>query len=78
VTFSKNILPPSSGLKSKASMHRQNLASKQSLCLADCIIGLLLYLEEGAVYSSKTSVNFYQITWCHNPEDRKKKVKLSL
>jgi hypothetical protein len=36
-------------------------------CLVDCGVTIALMLEDAS--TSETSIIFYQITWCNNPED---------
>jgi hypothetical protein len=70
--FLKNILPPSSGLKSKPSKTQAERDTGSTsglwLLLAGYLLDLSLSLKMAAVQSSETSVNFYQTTQRHIPE----------
>jgi hypothetical protein len=52
VTFHTDELTPSSG-------------QQQAAALAACLLSMLYYPEDGDIYSSKTTLNFYHTTWRH-------------
>jgi hypothetical protein len=68
LTFWKNILPPSSGMKSKLS--KRLARSTASLAYPST-------LKMETVYFSEMLVNFYQTMWHHIPEDNTLSVRLS-
>jgi hypothetical protein len=63
-TFLRNALPPSSGSRNKPCKWQAT-----SKAYPAPLLGLLLTLKMKAVQSFEISVNFYQTTWHHIPED---------
>jgi hypothetical protein len=64
MAFQKNVLPLSSGSKSKLSNQTASSGTLPAACLA---CGLSLQMK--VVYSFETPARLYEITKCHIPED---------
>jgi hypothetical protein len=51
-----------------------NILRSEDDCLLECYViirvMIIITLMMEAASTSETSVNFYQTTWCNNPEDR--------